>query len=129
MGSSSITTQYQSPPSGLQTLGALGAGAYGLSKFMAKGGVTSEENVKSIADMLPTQQLPVSYQNAIARGDGNAENALSAEMMERQAAQNASLQRGLGMAFDTLSPEQQENVYRAAGGGIVAFAKIGRAHV
>ena len=125
LGQQSTRQLYDAGPSGLQTLGALGAGAYGLSKFMAKGGVTSEENVKSIADMLPTQQLPVSYQNAIARGDGNAENALSAEMMERQAAQNASLQRGLGMAFDTLSPEQQENVYRAAGGGIVAFAKGG----
>ena len=125
LGQQSTRQLYDVGPSGLQTLGALGAGAYGLSKFMAKGGVTSEENVKSIADMLPTQQLPVSYQNALARGDGNAGDALNAEMMERQAAQNASLQRGLGMAFDFLSPEQQENVYRAAGGGIVAFARGG----
>ena len=118
MGMNTASQVYQAPPTGLQTLGALGLGAYGFSKLggFAKGGVTSEENVKSIADMLPTQQLPRSYQAAQGRGDYDAQTALQSEMAER-----ASLHRGLGGAFDQLPIEAQQNVIRAAGGGILAF--------
>jgi hypothetical protein len=89
-------------------------------KSYKQGGVTSEENVASIANFLPTEQLPKSMQAAQGRGDVDAEDALQKEMAER-----ASLQRGLGGAFNQLSQGAQQNVIRAAGGGVVAFAKGG----
>lgn len=88
----------------------------GQVKSYAKGGVTSEENVRSIADFLPTPQLPKSFQMAQGRGDFNAQDALQQEMAER-----ASLQRGLGGAFNQLPQGAQQNVIRAAGGGVIAF--------
>jgi len=81
-----------------------------------QGGVTSEENVASIANFLPTQQLPRSLQMAQGRGDVDAETALQKEMAER-----ASIQRGLGGAFNQLPQGAQQNVIRAASGGIIAF--------
>jgi len=126
-GSSSVTQMYQAPPSALQTVGALGAGAIGLSKLAAKdgglmgsyadgGSVTSEENVKSIANFLPKEQVPKSLQMAQQRNDLDAQIAL-----QKQMAENASLQRGLGSAFNSLPPQMQDGVVRAAGGGILAF--------
>ena len=126
-GSSSVTQMYQAPPSAIQTVGALGAGAIGLSKLAAKdgglmgsyadgGSVTSEENVKSIANFLPKEQVPKSLQMAQQRNDLDAQIAL-----QKQMAENASLQRGLGSAFNSLPPQMQDGVVRAAGGGILAF--------
>jgi hypothetical protein len=89
-------------------------------KSYAQGGVTSEENVRSIANFLPTPQLPKSFQMAQGRGDVNAQNALEQEMAER-----TSLQRGLGSAFNQLPQNTQQNIIRAAKGGIVAFTKGG----
>jgi hypothetical protein len=121
---------YQAPPSVLQTAGALGLGAYGISK-MADGGevktyagnedsVTSEDNVRRISRFLPAKQLPVSYQMAQQRNDLDAQLAL-----QKQMAENASIQRGLGSAFNALPPETQDGVVRAAGGGILAFQDRG----
>jgi hypothetical protein len=126
-GSSSVTQMYQAPPSAIQTVGALGAGAIGLSKLAAKdgglmgayadgGSVTSEENVKSIANFLPKEQVPKSLQMAQQRNDLDAQIAL-----QKQMAENASIQRGLGSAFNSLPPQMQDGVVRAAGGGILAF--------
>lgn len=89
-------------------------------KGYKQGGVTSEENVASIANFLPTPQLPKSLQAAQGRGDVDAEDALQKEMAER-----ASIQRGLGSAFNQLPQGAQQNVFRAAGGGVVAFATGG----
>jgi hypothetical protein len=128
MGMNTQSQVYQAPPTGMQTLGALGLGAYGLGKMFADGGevktyagnkgsVTSEDNVRSISKFLPQQQLPTSYQLAQARNDMDAQIAL-----QKQMAENASIQRGLGSAFNALPPETQDGVVRAAGGGILAFA-------
>ena len=127
MGMNTQSQVYQAPPSNAQTLGALGLGAYGASKLFAGGGevktyagdegsVTSEDNVRSISRFLPTKQLPISYQMAQARNDLDAQSAL-----QKQMAENASIQRGLGSAFNALPPETQDGVVRAAGGGILAF--------
>ena len=80
MGMNTASQVYQAPPTGMQTLGALGLGAYGASKLFADGGevktyagdkgsVTSEDNVRSISKFLPQQQLPTSYQLAQARNE------------------------------------------------------------
>ena len=136
MGMNTSSQVYQAPPTTAQNLGALGLGAYGLSK-MADGGsvktyagdqgsVTSEDNVRSISRFLPTNQLPASYQMAAARGDLDAEIALQKQMAEnKRLSENASIDRGLGGAFNALPPETQDGVVRAAGGGILAFQDRG----
>lgn len=137
MGMNTQSQVYQAPPTTAQTIGALGAGAIGLSKLAAKegglmsayadggsvktyagdrGSVTSEENVKSIANFLPKEQVPKSLAMAQQRQDLDAQLAL-----QKQMAENASIQRGLGSAFNALPPETQDGVVRAAGGGILAF--------
>jgi len=147
MGMNTQSQVYQAPPSTAQTIGALGAGAIGLSKLAgakegglmgayANGGevkryngdydsVTSERNVKSIANFLPKEQVPKSLQMAQQRQDLNAQLALQKQMAEnaaiQQSGEDASIQRGLGSAFNSLPPQMQDGVVRAAGGGILAF--------
>jgi len=134
MGMNTASQVYQAPPSTAQNLTALGMGAYGAKQlFSAKGGlmesyadggsVTSEQNVKSIANFLPKEQVPKSLQMAQQRNDLDAQLAL-----QKQMAENASLQRGLGSAFNALPPETQDGVVRAAGGGILAFDEGGSAN-
>jgi len=137
MGMNQQSQVYQAPPSTAQTLGALGLGAYGASKLFAEGGsvktyagdqgsVTSEDNVRSISKFLPANQLPASYQMAAARGDMDAEIALQKQMAEnKRLSENATINRGLGSAFNALPPETQDGVVRAAGGGILAFQDRG----
>jgi len=143
-GSSSSMSMYQSPPSMLGQLGGLGMGAYGISQLMKAGGgsvhdyadggeiktyagdrgsVTSEENIADIVDGLSDQQLQLAYQNAQARKDVNA-----VEAIEKELAQRASDRSGMSAAFNQLPPNAQENMYevaRGANGGIVAFADGG----
>jgi hypothetical protein len=150
MGMNTQSQVYQAPPSTAQNLGALGLGAYGLSKLAAKDGglmdsyanggqvkryngdydsVTSENNVKSIANFLPKEQVPKSLGMAQQRHDLNAQIALQKQMEEnKQLAESASVNRGLGGAFNTLPPETQDGIVRAAGGGILAFANGGIKH-
>ena len=150
MGMNQTSQVYQAPPSTAQNLGALGLGAYGLSKLAAKDGglmdsyayggavkryngdydsVTSEDNVKSIANFLPKEQVPKSLQMAQQRHDLNAQLALQKQMEEnKQLAESASIDRGLGGAFNTLPPQMQDGVIHAAGGGILAFANGGIKH-
>ena len=135
MGMNTQSQVYQAPPTTAQTVGALGAGAIGLSKLAGAkegglmsayadgGSVTSEENVKSIANFLPKEQVPKSLQMAQQRNDLDAQLAL-----QKQMAENASIQRGLGSAFNALPPETQDGVVRAAGGGILAFDEGGAAN-
>jgi hypothetical protein len=146
MGMNTQSQVYQAPPTTAQTVGALGAGAIGLSKLAAKDGglmsayadggevkryngdydsVTSERNVKSIANFLPKEQVPKSLAMAQQRQDLNAQLALQKQMAEnaaiQQSGEDASIQRGLGSAFNSLPPQMQDGVVRAAGGGILAF--------
>jgi hypothetical protein len=124
-GASGIGSLLGSAGSGLGDMFNSAKGYFGFQeggpvKSYAQGGVTSEENVRSIADFLPTPQLPKSFQMAQGRGDFDAQNALQQEMAER-----ASLQRGLGSAFNQLPQGAQQNVIRAAGGGVIAFKNRG----
>lgn len=147
MGMNTQSQVYQAPPTTAQTIGALGTGAIGLSKLAgakegglmdayADGGevkryngdydsVTSERNVKSIANFLPKEQVPKSLEMAQNRHDLNAQIALQKQMAEnaaiQQSGEDASIQRGLGSAFNSLPPQMQDGVVRAAGGGILAF--------
>jgi len=129
LGQQSAQSIYQAPPSSLQTVGALGMGAYGASKLFgskegglmqsyAAGGVTSQQSVESILDKLSDQQLQQAKEAALNRRDVEQANMIDAEM-----AQRASVRGGLGGAFNQIPEEQQEEMM--AGGGIVAFANRG----
>jgi hypothetical protein len=142
MGMNQTSQVYQAPPSTAQNLGALGLGAYGLSKLAAKDGglmdsysgggdVTSEYNVRNIAKYMPAKELPGSYQMAQARNDLDAQAALQKQMAENTAikrAEDASVNSGLGGAFNALPQQTQDGMVRAAGGGILAFANGGTKH-
>jgi hypothetical protein len=117
-GSSSVTNMYQPAGSGLQDIAGLGMGMYGLSKYMAEGGVTSQGNVESIIDKLGPEQLQQARENALDRRDMDTVAAIDERMAEL--AQSKSLTAGLGSAFDQIPAEQQEQMM--AGGGIVAMA-------
>jgi len=125
LGQQSTSAIYQPAPSGIQSLGALGLGAYGASKLFGKegglmksyagGGVTSPQNVESILSKLSDQQLQKAKEVALSRRDAEQAQMIDAEMAER-----ASVRGGLGNAFNQIPQEQQEQMM--AGGGIVAFA-------
>lgn len=133
LGQQSTSQMYQAPPSGLQTLGALGMGAYGAKqlgmfaeggqiedgepvvRYADGGGVTSQQNVEGILNKLSDQQLQQAKEAALNRRDVEQAQMIDAEMAER-----ASIRGGLGGAFNQIPQEQQEEMM--AGGGIVAFA-------
>ena len=127
LGQQSTSQMYTAAPSMIQNIGALGAGAYGLSKFMAEGGmayadggsVDSPENVASIVHSLTPEQLEQAYQAAKARGDMEQIKAIENEMSTR-----ASLKNGIAGA---VTPEMADNMTTqyAAKGGILAFQSRG----
>ena len=124
MGMSTQSQVYQPPPSGLQTLGALGLGAYGMSKMFAEGGSVGGESVADkfhdpeamLADMskLTDQQLQQILQAPTTPAE--------AEAAQRELAIRASERHGLAGAYNQMPQQAQQQMVRAAGGGILAFA-------
>jgi hypothetical protein len=138
LGQQSTSQMYQAPGSTLGQLGGLGMGAYGLSQMMraeggtvhdyADGGITSQANKDSIVeDMYSMEGLQKAKEAALARRDIDTANAIDERIAQLNAiqAQSASLDRGLGSAFDQIPQDQQEQIMSAANGGIVAFADRG----
>jgi hypothetical protein len=139
LGQQSTSQMYQAPGSTLGQLGGLGMGAYGISQMMraeggtvhdyADGGITSQANKDSIVeDMYSMEGLQKAKEAALARRDIDTANAIDERIAQLNAiqaqsqAQSASLDRGLGSAFDQIPQDQQEQIMSAANGGIVAFA-------
>jgi hypothetical protein len=140
-GSSSVTQMYQAPPTALQTVGALGMGAYGINQLTkadggsvhgyADGGeikyyagdqesVTSSDNIAEIISTLNPQQLQAALKNAQARGDRETVTAI-VERLDTLSKQ-ASMTQGIAGAM----PEQMaDGIVNAAGGGILAFQDRG----
>ena len=122
LGQQTAKSIYEPAPGMAQQIGSLGMGAYGLSKFMADGGmayadggsVDSTDNVSRIVSKLSDQQLQQSAQAAQARGDMDQLEAIQSEMAMR-----ASERRGIAGG---VTPQMAD---RMAGGGVVAFAKGG----
>lgn len=129
LGQQSTSQVYSAPPSLMGQLGGLGMGAYGLSKMMADGGeVTSQGNKDSIVDdMYSIEGLQVAKEAALNRRDMDTVAAIDERIAQLTAiqAQSASLNYGLGSAFDQIPQERQEEIMYAANGGIVAFADRG----
>ena len=117
--SGSTQSLYSPNPSTAQQLGALGMGAYGMSKLMAEGGmayadggsVDSPDNVQRIVSRLSDQQLQQAAQAAQSRGDMEQLEAIQSEMAMRASERN-------GIAGGVTN----EMADRMAGGGVVAFA-------
>lgn len=122
VGQATTKTMYEPDPSMAQQIGSIGMGAYGLSKFMAEGGmayadggsVDSADNVQRIVSQLSDQQLQQSAQAAQARGDMDQLEAIQSELAMR-----ASERRGIA---GSVTPQMAD---RMAGGGVVAFATGG----
>lgn len=119
LGQQSARNLYEPNPSLAQQVGSIGMGAYGLSKFMAEGGmayadggsVDAPDNVQRIVSKLSDQQLQQAAQAAQARGDMDQLEAIQSEMAMR-----ASERRGIAAG---ITPQMAD---RMAGGGVVAFA-------
>jgi len=123
LGQVTSKSMYEPDPGMAQQIGSLGMGAYGLSKFMADGGmasyadggsVDSADNVSRIVSKLSDQQLQQAAQAAQARGDQDQLEAIQSEMGMR-----ASERNGLASA---VTPQMADQM---AGGGVVAFAEGG----
>lgn len=139
LGQQSAQQIYQAPGSITGQLAGLGMGAYGLSRLMAKEGGLMESyaeggEVEGYAGgglsglrKFNDAQLREAYENALARRDVELANAIEARLYQMQhtrsmSPEDASIAYGLGSAFNSLPDEYQDNIVRAAGGGVVAFA-------
>lgn len=150
VGQQSTQQIYQAPGSMLGQVAGLGVGALGLSSLyntaqkagsgFAEGGevhtyagdrgsVTSSDFIQDKLDSIrgDTEALFRAKQAALARRDYETASYVDQLLAsnEEMRAQNASINGGLGYAFDQLPAESQDNIIRAAEGGVVAFAAGG----
>jgi len=141
LGQQSSKSMYEPPGSMLGQAAGLGMGALGFSSLYnsatrgadggmvhdyAGGGVTSQANKDSIIEnMYSMEGLQKAKEAALARRDIDTVNAIDERIAQLNAiqAQSASINRGLGNAFNQIPEERQEEMM--AGGGIVAFADEG----
>jgi len=143
MGMSTSSQVYQGAPSTLQTMGALGMGAYGLKQLGMLGGGAKEGGLmQSYADggvvgydeggmtvmqkfndpeaMMPDMsKLNVEQLRAIIEAPATPAER---EAAQRELAMRASEQQGLASAYNQIPQEARDGMIRAAGGGIIAFA-------
>ena len=130
-GSSTVTQMYQAPPTALQTVGALGMGAYGINQltkadggsvyeYADGGSVTSDNNIEAIINKLNPEQLQQAKQTALARRDMQTVEAIDQRLAEL--ASEKSITSGIAGAM----PQQMaDGVMQAASGGILAFEEGG----
>jgi hypothetical protein len=128
LGQQSTRQVYEPEPSMGSQLTGLGTAAYGLSRFMAEGGVTGDANVSNILSKLSDAQLEQAKQSAMEREDINQVNMIVAEQQERAQTRSgisaaAPEQSGIASAasdemMDRMLPTQAS----MARGGIVALA-------
>jgi len=131
LGQQSTKQVYEAEPGlGSQLVGA-GTAAYGLSKFMAEGGITGDANVSNILSKLSDAQLEQAKQSAMEREDINQVNMIVAEQQERAQTRSgisagAPGQGGIASATsDEMMDRMLPTEASMARGGIVAFADEG----
>ena len=131
LGQQSTKQVYEAEPGlGSQLIGA-GTAAYGLSKFMAEGGITGDANVSNILSKLSDAQLEQAKQSAMEREDINQVNMIVAEQQERAQTRSgisaaAPEQGGIASAAsDEMMDRMLPTEASMARGGIVAFADEG----
>jgi len=135
LGQKSTRSIYEGAPSPIQTIGALGAGAYGIPKvFGAKdGGLMHSYAIGGVTN--PMDNLPKMAKEVAKLTDEQLQQIIQhpASAAELQAAKmelatRASEHRGLASAYNAM-PQQEEQTMYAANGGIVAFAGDGESLV
>ena len=131
LGQQSTRQVYEAEPGlGSQLVGA-GTAAYGLSKFMAEGGITGDANVSNILSKLSDAQLEQAKQSAMERKDINQVNMIVAEQQERAQTRSgiSAAAPGQGGIASATSDEMMDRMLPTeasmARGGIVAFADEG----
>lgn len=134
-----VTSMYQPGPTGLQTLGALGMGAYGANQIFggsgdrraaggglmdsyAEGGsVTDEQFVAQAIRRLSDAQLQQEMQEA-----AQAQDQAKLAMLQEEASRRAQVRGGGAGISSLLTEEMADNIMPTqesmARGGIVAFA-------
>lgn len=132
LGQQSTAQIYQGAPTTMQSLTGLGLGAYGLSKLagakegglmesFAEGGLSVVDKFNDPEEMLAEMdKLTDAQLQAIIK---SPTTPAEAEAAKRELAMRASERQGLAGAFNQMPQEQQQAMVRAAGGGIIAFAK------
>ena len=123
LGQQSTRQIYEGSPSALQTLGSIGAGAYGMKQlgmFAEGGSVTSDEFVESSLEKMSDQQLAQAERVAMARNDRER-----LAMIAEEKAMRASERRGLAGGFNQIPQQMQQQMLQAARGGIVALSEGG----
>jgi hypothetical protein len=131
LGQQSTKQVYEAEPGlGSQLIGA-GTAAYGLSKFMAEGGITGDANVSNILSKLSDAQLEQAKQQAAQNQDDERVKEIEGIQRARASARDgisaaAPEQGGIASAasdemMDRMLPTQAS----MARGGIVAFADEG----
>jgi hypothetical protein len=96
-----------------------------MSSYAGGGEITSQGNKDAIVDdMYSIEGLQVAKEAALNRRDMDTVAAIDERIAELSAiqAQSASINYGLGSAFDQIPQERQEEIMYGANGGIVAFA-------
>ena len=126
LGQQSTKQVYEAEPGlGSQLVGA-GTAAYGLSKFMAEGGITGDANVSNILEGLTDEQLQQSRQIAEQSRDQNRIDMIDKEIARRAQVQPAFGQGGIASATsDEMMDRMLPTEASMARGGIVAFADEG----
>jgi len=125
VGQQSTQQIYQAPGSMMGQVGGLGLGLYGLSKFMADGGlayagggITEALNddgaLAAEMDKLTDEQLHQILQHPTTKAQFEA--------AQEEMAMRASERGGMAGAFNQLPQGTQQQMFTAANGGIVAFA-------
>ena len=131
LGQQTTRQVYEPEPGAIQQLGSLGLGAYGLSKFMAEGGITGDANVSNILSKLSDAQLEQAKQQAAQNQDDERVKEIEGIQRARASARDgisaaAPAQGGIASAasdemMDRMLPTEEG----MARGGIVAFARGG----
>jgi len=126
LGQQSTKQVYEAEPGlGSQLVGA-GTAAYGLSKFMAEGGITGDATVSEMLEDLTDEQLQQSRQIAEQSRDKNRIDMIDKEIARRAQVQPAFGQGGIASATsDEMMDRMLPTEASMARGGIVAFADEG----
>lgn len=133
MGMNTQSQVYQPAPSNLQTLSALGLGAYGMSKLggFAKGGMVGYADGGDVTDKFNDADALASDMDKLTDAQLQAiikspTTPAEARAAQEELATRASMRQGLGAAWEQVPFSQRANMIQAAGGGILAFADGGK---
>lgn len=128
LGQQTTRSMYEAPGSMLGQAAGVATGLYGLSKFMAEGGLTyagggvtralnDEGSLAADMDKLTDEQLQQIIQNPVTKAQ--------LEAAQEEMAMRASERGGMAGAFNQLPQGTQQQMFTAANGGIVALSNGG----